>query len=135
MRGLTRWVRLRLRVPLWRQWKTPRRRRQLRWNSGCIRDWQATRLVWLGPWYLATAKVPSAGFSANAYLKALGLRSLFEEYLRKPTLTAADPNARWWQGSAGDRRPYAYAVAIPHIGAMAQALLESINQQIDIVVE
>ena len=25
--GLTRWVRLRLRAALWRQWKTPRRRR------------------------------------------------------------------------------------------------------------
>jgi RNA-directed DNA polymerase len=26
--GLTRWVRLRLRTAMWRQWKTPRRRRQ-----------------------------------------------------------------------------------------------------------
>ena len=30
--GLIRWVRLRLRAALWRQWKTPRRRRAALWN-------------------------------------------------------------------------------------------------------
>src|SRR6266446_3044 len=40
--GLTRWVRLRLRAALWRQWKTPRRRRQHCWHSEYVRGWQAT---------------------------------------------------------------------------------------------
>ena len=76
---LTRWVRLRLRAALWRQWKTPRRlwaallelgvRPRLAGNtagSGC------------GPWYLAWAKALSVGLS-NVYFKSHGLRSLFEE--------------------------------------------------------
>jgi len=43
---LTRWVRLRLRAALWRQWKTPRPSPgQLCWNWGCVRGWQATRLA------------------------------------------------------------------------------------------
>jgi hypothetical protein len=40
--GLIRWVRLRLRAALWRQWKTPRRRRAALLELGCVRDWQVT---------------------------------------------------------------------------------------------
>src|SRR6202046_4108985 len=43
--GLTRWVRLRLRAAMWRQWKTPRRRREALLNWGCTRDWQVIRLA------------------------------------------------------------------------------------------
>src|SRR5229473_721825 len=77
--GLTRWVRLRLRAALWRQWKTPRRRRAALLALG-VRE----RLVrntagsGRGPWYLARAKALSVGLS-NAYFKTLGLPSLFEE--------------------------------------------------------
>src|SRR5215208_5437171 len=66
--GLTRWVRLRLRAALWRQWKTPRRPRVASNTAGSG----------LGPWYLAKAKALSVGLS-NAYFKSLGLPSLFEE--------------------------------------------------------
>jgi RNA-directed DNA polymerase len=76
---LTRWIRLRLRAALWRQWKTPRRRRaalialgvspQLASNTaGCGR----------GPWYLARSKALSVGLT-NAYFRSLGLPSLIEE--------------------------------------------------------
>jgi len=43
--GLIRWVRLRLRAALWRQWKTPRRRRAalLEWAS--VHGWQVTPLA------------------------------------------------------------------------------------------
>src|SRR5438270_3936526 len=76
---LTRWVRLRLRAALWRQWKTPRRRRAALLELG-VRPRLASNTAGsgLGPWYLAKAKALSVGLS-NAYLKSLGLPSLFEE--------------------------------------------------------
>ena len=77
--GLTRWVRLRLRAAMWRQWKTPRRRRAALLELG-VRERLASNTAGsgLGPWYLARAKALSVGFS-NAYFKSLGLPSLFEE--------------------------------------------------------
>src|SRR5277367_3671278 len=77
--GLTRWVRLRLRAAMWRQWKTPRRRRAALLELG-VRERLASNTAGsgLGPWYLAKAKALSVGLS-NAYFKSLGLPSLFEE--------------------------------------------------------
>ena len=77
--GLTRWVRLRLRAALWRQWKTPRRRRAALLELG-VRPRLASNTAGggLGPWYLARAKALSVGLS-NAYFKSLGLPSLFED--------------------------------------------------------
>jgi len=76
---LTRWVRLRLRAALWRQWKTPRRRRAALLQLG-VRPRLASNTAGSGrgPWYLARAKALSVGLS-NAYFKSLGLPSLFEE--------------------------------------------------------
>ena len=77
--GWTRWVRLRLRAAMWRQWKTPRRRRAALLELG-VREPLAgnTASSGRGPWYLAKAKALSVGLS-NAYFKSLGLPSLFEE--------------------------------------------------------
>jgi RNA-directed DNA polymerase len=77
--GLTRWVRMRLRAAMWRQWKTPRRRRAALLELG-VRERLAnnTASSSLGPWYLAKAKALSVGLS-NAYFKSLGLPSLFED--------------------------------------------------------
>jgi RNA-directed DNA polymerase len=76
--SLTRWVRLRLRAALWRQWKTPRRRRDALIELGVLpRLASNTAGSGLGPWYLARAKALSIGLS-NAYFKSLGLPSLFE---------------------------------------------------------
>src|SRR5512138_1022042 len=76
---LTRSVRLRLRAALWRQWKTPRRRRAALLELG-VRPRLASNTAGsgLGPWYLARAKALSVGLS-NAYFTSLGLPSLFEE--------------------------------------------------------
>ena len=76
--GLTRWVRLRLRAAMWRQWKTQRRRRAALLELG-VREPLArnTATSGRGPWYLARAKALSVGLS-NAYFKSLGLPSLFE---------------------------------------------------------
>src|SRR5881398_1788135 len=77
--GLTRWVRLRLRAALWRQWKTPRHRRAALLALGVRpRLGSDTAGSGLGPWYLAKAKALSVGLS-NAYFKSLGLPSLFED--------------------------------------------------------
>jgi RNA-directed DNA polymerase len=76
---LTRWVRLRLRAALWRQWNTARRRRAALLNLG-VRDPLASHTAGSGrgPWYLARSKALSVGLS-NAYFKSLGLPSLIEE--------------------------------------------------------
>jgi RNA-directed DNA polymerase len=76
---LTRWVRLRLRAAMWRQWKTPRRRREALLELGVrLRLARNTAGSGLGPWYLAKAKALSVGLS-NAYFKSLGLPSLVGE--------------------------------------------------------
>src|ERR1700741_4241354 len=75
---LTRWVRLRLRAALWRQWKTPRRRRAVLIELGePLRVARNTAGSGRGAWYLARAKALSVGLS-NAYFKSLGLPSLIE---------------------------------------------------------
>jgi RNA-directed DNA polymerase len=77
--GLTRWVRLRLRAALWRQWKTPRRRRAALIALG-VRSRLASNTAGSGrgPWYLAKAQALAFGLS-NAYFRSLGLPSLFAE--------------------------------------------------------
>ena len=75
---LTRWVRLRLRAALWRQWQTPRRRRAALLQLGVPpRLASTTAGSGRGPWYLARATALSVGLT-NAYFHSLGL----------PTLTA-----------------------------------------------
>jgi len=75
---LTRWVRLRLRTALWRQWKTYRRRRAALIALG-VRPRLASNTAGSGrgPWYLARSKALSVGLS-NAYFQSLGLPSLVE---------------------------------------------------------
>jgi RNA-directed DNA polymerase len=61
--ALTRWVRLRLRAALWRQWKTPRRRRAaliaLRVSGELLNTAGSGR----GPWNIARSKALSVGLS------------------------------------------------------------------------
>jgi RNA-directed DNA polymerase len=78
--SLTRWVRLRLRAAMWRQWKTPRRRRAALLALG-VRPRLASNTAGSGrgPWYLARAKALSVGLS-NAYLKSLGLPTLIDGF-------------------------------------------------------
>jgi RNA-directed DNA polymerase len=75
--ALTRWVRLRLRAALWRQWKTPRRRRAALIALG-VKGQLASNTAGSGhgPWHLARSKALSVGLS-NAYFRLLGLPSLF----------------------------------------------------------
>ena len=75
---LTRWVRLRLRAALWRQWKTQRRRRAALLQLG-VHPRLASNTAGSshGAWYLSRAKALSVGLS-NAYFKSLGLPSLTE---------------------------------------------------------
>jgi RNA-directed DNA polymerase len=77
--SLTRWIRLRLRAALWRQWKTPRRRLAALLALG-VRPRLARNTAGsgLGPWYLARAKALSVGLS-NEYFKSLGLPTLIDE--------------------------------------------------------
>jgi RNA-directed DNA polymerase len=75
---LTRWIRLRLRAALWRQWKTPRRRRAALLELGVrARLADNTASSGRGPWYLARAKALSVGLS-NTYFKSVGLPTLID---------------------------------------------------------
>jgi RNA-directed DNA polymerase len=76
---LTRWVRLRLRAALWRQWKTQRRRRAMLIQLG-VRGRLADNTAGSGhgPWHLAHSKALNVALS-NAYFRACGLPSLFEK--------------------------------------------------------
>jgi len=77
--SLTRWVRLRLRAALWRQWKTPRRRRAALLALGVsARLARNTAGSGHGPWYLARSQALARGLS-NAHFKSLGLPSLVDE--------------------------------------------------------
>src|SRR3989441_7885595 len=77
--NLTRWVRLRLRAAMWRQWKTQRRRRAMLIQLG-VRGILAgnTAASGRGPWHLAHSKALNVGLS-NAYFLSRGLPSLFEQ--------------------------------------------------------
>ena len=76
---LTRWVRLRLRAALWRQWKTKRRRRAMLLQLGVRRRLaENTAVSSRGPWHLAYSKALSVALS-NAYFQSCGLPSLFEK--------------------------------------------------------
>src|ERR1700689_3734408 len=70
--ALTRWVRLRLRAALWRQWKTPRRRRTALIALGVSGELRNMAGSGRGPWHLARSKALSVGLS-NAHFKSLGL--------------------------------------------------------------
>src|ERR1700732_933645 len=75
--ALTRWVRLRLRAALWRQWKTPRRRRAALIALRVFGQLCNTADSGRGPWYIARSKALSLGLS-NAHFKSLGLPSLID---------------------------------------------------------
>ncbi|HJX82788.1 MAG TPA: group II intron reverse transcriptase/maturase, partial [Candidatus Angelobacter sp.] len=59
--ALTRWVRLRLRAALWRQWKTPRRRRAALIALGVRGELRNMAGSGHGPWHLARSKALSVG--------------------------------------------------------------------------
>jgi len=75
---LTGWVRRRLRDALWRQWKTPGRRRRMLIQLG-VRGALAetTSASSRGPWHLAHTKALSIALS-NAYFRDRGFPSLFQ---------------------------------------------------------
>ena len=77
--GLTHWVRLRLRAALWRQWKTPRRRRVALWELGCVHGWPAIRLSAGAALGISCGPRPCLWGARNAYFESLGLPSLFED--------------------------------------------------------
>jgi RNA-directed DNA polymerase len=76
--ALTRWVRLRLRAAVWRQWKTPRRRRAALLQLG-VRGPLASNTAGSGrgPWHVARSQALAVGLS-NGYFRSLGLPSLVE---------------------------------------------------------
>lgn len=106
--GLVSWVRLRLRCALWRQWKTPRRRRAALLQLG-VRPRLAANTAGSGrgpgtwparkfsPWELRIlTSAPSAFLHCSRTTSETSRTAVYG-----PVRTVV------WQGSAGDCRPYA----------------------------
>jgi hypothetical protein len=70
-------LRLRLRAALWRQWKTPRRRRAALIALGVSGELRSMAGSGRGPWHLARSKVLSVGLP-NAHFKSLGFLSFID---------------------------------------------------------
>src|SRR5260370_27894096 len=75
--ALTRWVRVRLQAALWRQWKTPGRRRAALIALAGSGELRNTAGSGRGPWHIARRKGLSVGLS-NASFKSLRLPALIE---------------------------------------------------------
>ena len=100
--ALTRWVRLRLRAALWRQWKTPRRRRAALIELRVLGELRNTAGSGRGPWQIARSKALSVGLS-NAYFQSLGLFDNALAQLLEPPYT--DPYVRWCGRGGAERLP------------------------------
>ena len=113
--SLIRWVRLRLRAALWRQWKTPRRRRAALFELGVRpRLVSNTAGSGLGPW----SREPEPcllGFPMPTSNRLVFLHSLRRNGINSRTAVYGPVRTVVWQGSAGDRRPYADQVPFPPI--------------------
>jgi hypothetical protein len=107
--GLTRWVRLRLRAAMWRQWKTPRRRRAALLELG-VREPLAKQYRRHQSRPLVSREGQGPGCGAFECVFQIAWASvLVRGLLAQPSRTAVYGPVRTvvWQGSAGDRRPFA----------------------------
>jgi len=106
--ALTRWVRLRLRAALWRQWKTPRRRRAHSSANG-VSEWAARNTAGSGrgPWYLARSRALSTGLS-NAYFKNRSACHPCSNRVSATSRTAVYGPVRTvvWEGGRCEAPPY-----------------------------
>src|SRR5690348_12367 len=104
--ALTRWVRLRLRAALWRQWKTPRRRRAALIALRVSGELRNTAGSGRGPWNIARSKALSVGLS-NAYFKRLGLQP-WSKRVSPISRTAVYGPVRTvvWEGRSRKAPPY-----------------------------
>ena len=115
---LTRWVRLRLRAALWRQWKTPRRRRaalllELGVYPRPVRVWLAA-----GAALEHFARAKALAWAFECLLQIAWASVIVRGVLAQPTRTAVyGPVCTVvWQGvRVGDRRPYADHVEITQL--------------------
>jgi Group II intron, maturase-specific domain len=92
--ALTRWVRLRLRAALWRQWKTPRRRRAALIALGISGELRNTASSGRGPWHLARSRALSVGLSNELQITRSPVlaRCVLAQLLEPPY---TDPYVRW----------------------------------------
>jgi RNA-directed DNA polymerase len=106
--GLIRWVRLRLRCALWRQWKTPRRRRAALLQLGVRPRLAAnTPAVVVAPGTWPAPKLSPWEFRMHTSIHSDYLHCSRTTSLTSRTAVYGPVRTVVWQGSAGDCRPYA----------------------------
>src|SRR5258706_6488409 len=104
--SLTRWVRLRLRAALWRQWKTPRRRRAALLALGVsARLARNTAGSGHGPWYLARSQLSREGFPMRTSNRSGFLPWSTSNGVTSRTAVYGPVCTEVWQGAAGGRPP------------------------------
>jgi Group II intron, maturase-specific domain len=115
---LTRWVRLRLRAALWRQWKTPRRRRAALAAPRISGELRNTASSGLGPWPLARSKAKP--FASGSPMPTSN-RSAFHLCLERVSATSRTAvygpvRTVVWEGQSREAPP----IPIPSRSAMAR---------------
>ena len=108
--ALTRWVRLRLRAALWRQWKTPRRRRAALIALG-VKGRLASNTAGsgLGPWHLARTQQQVLQIARTSISIWHVLAQLLEPPYTRPVRTVV------WEGRRREASPYPDLWHIPAI--------------------
>jgi hypothetical protein len=101
--ALTCWVRLRLRAAMWRQWKTPRRRRAALIELGGA-VWQVIQLQRTRPLVSRKGESPFC-WAFNAYFKSVSLHWSRSNSATSRTAVYGPVRTVVWQGSAGNRWP------------------------------
>src|SRR5258708_16234848 len=86
--ALTRWVRLRLRAALWREWKTPRRRRAALIANG-VSEWAARNTAWQRPRSLVSRPQQSSLY--------VSFVSVTQQFLRVNYRTGANRDFPNWR--------------------------------------
>jgi hypothetical protein len=113
--ALTRWVRLRLRAALWRQWKTPRRRRAALIANG-VSEWACKEHGRQRPRSLVSRPQQSPLYWAlKCILQIARPAILVPIVLAQPSRTAVYGPVRTvvWEGRSREAPPYPDAIANP----------------------
>jgi hypothetical protein len=106
--SLIRWVRLRLRAAMWRQWKTRVVAERHCWNWEFVPGWRAIPLeAALVPGISREPKPCLSGFPMPTSNRLVFPHSLTDESVTSRTAVYGPVRTVVWQGSVGDRRPYA----------------------------
>jgi hypothetical protein len=104
--ALTRWVRLRLRAALWRQWKTPGRRRAALIALGVSGELRNTAGSGRGPWHIARSKALSVGLPMPTSNRSVSRPWSMRVSVTSRTAVYGPVRTAVWEGWSRKAPPY-----------------------------